>query len=313
MRLQSAPFIRIGTRGSTLALAQAHQVQHLLASAHGVDAADIAIEVIATTGDRITDRPLSEIGGKGLFSREIEAALAAGLIDVGVHSSKDLSTTLPDGMVLAAYLEREDVRDAFVSLIADSVDDLPAGARLGTSSIRRGAQMLRRRPDLQIVPFRGNVGTRLDKLSRGVADATLLAVAGLKRIDREDAIRSYLDPRQFPPAPGQGAIGLEIRGDDTRTAQLVEPLDHLPTAIAVGAERALLAVLDGSCRTPVGVFTELNESSCILTAEILSPDGAQVFAATRSGTPVGATQLGAELGRELLDLAGPEFVAQFRG
>jgi hydroxymethylbilane synthase len=313
MRLQSAPFIRIGTRGSALALAQAHEVRRLLATAHGVDEADIAVEVISTTGDRVTDRPLSEIGGKGLFSREIEAALAAGAIDIGVHSAKDLSTTLPDGMALPAYLEREDVRDAFVSLTAKSLDELPQGARLGTSSIRRAAQCLRRRPDLQVVGFRGNVDTRLQKLARGVADATLLAVAGLKRTGLTDRVASYLDPRLFPPAPGQGAIALEVRTDDARAARLLAPLDHPPTATAVGAERAMLRVLDGSCRTPVGVFTELNGNSCTLHAEILSPDGAQVFEASLSGAPADAVRIGSELGHTLLGLAGPDFVAQFRG
>lgn len=313
MRLQSAPFIRIGTRGSALALAQAHEVRRLLAAAHGVDEAEIAVEVISTTGDRITDRPLSEIGGKGLFSSEIEAALAAGTIDLGVHSAKDLSTTLPEGMALPAFLEREDVRDAFVSLVAGSLAALPQGSRLGTSSIRRAAQCLRQRPDLQVVGFRGNVDTRLDKLARGVADATLLAVAGLKRTGQTDRISGYLDPRVFPPAPGQGAIALELRADDARSARLVAPLNHQPTATALGAERAMLRVLDGSCRTPVGVFTELNESSCTLYGEILSPDGSRAFGTSLSGAPADAERIGSDLGHALLALAGPDFVAQFRG
>jgi hydroxymethylbilane synthase len=313
MRLQSAPFIRIGTRGSALALTQANEVRRLLSAAHGIDEADIAIVPISTTGDRVTDRPLSEIGGKGLFSGEIEAALAAGTVDLGVHSAKDLSTTLPEGMALPVFLEREDVRDAFVSLTAASLEALPRGARFGTSSIRRAAQILRQRPDLEIVGFRGNVGTRLEKLERGVADATLLAVAGLKRTGQTDRITSYLDPRVFLPASGQGAIGIEIRADDRRTAELVAPLDHPPTATAVAAERAMLAVLDGSCRTPVGVFTELNDSSCTLRGEILSPDGSEVFGTSVSGSPADALRLGSELGRSLLELAGPEFVARFRG
>jgi len=313
MHLQSAPFIRLGTRGSALALEQAHEVRRRLAVAHGVAEAEIAVEVISTTGDRVTDRPLSQIGGKGLFSREIEAALAAGTIDVGVHSAKDLSTVPPEGMALPVFLEREDVRDAFVSLVAGNLEALPPGARLGTSSIRRAAQMLRRRPDLEIVGFRGNVGTRLEKLASGVADATLLAVAGLKRTGQTDRITSYLDPRIFLPAPGQGAIGLEIRAADRRSADIVAPLDHRPTHIAVSAERAMLAVLDGSCRTPVGAFTELNESQCTLHAEILFPDGSQVFEASLSGEQGDAERIGSAVGRRLLDLAGPEFVAQFRG
>jgi hydroxymethylbilane synthase len=309
--LQSAPFIRIGTRGSRLALAQAHLVRRLLAEAHGVPEAEIAVEVITTSGDRLSEVPLSEVGGKGLFSKEIEAALAERHIDLGVHSTKDLATVLPEGLILPVFLAREDVRDAFVSLTAPELDALPQGARLGTSSIRRAAQMLRHRPDLCIVPFRGNVDTRLEKLERGVADATLLAVAGLKRVGRTDRIAGYLDPRRFPPAPAQGAIGLEMRAGDERTAGIAAPLNHQTTAIAVSAERAMLFQLDGSCRTPVGAFTELSEISCILHGQILSADGSQSFEATVSGAPSDAVQLGTELGRKLLALAGPEFPWQF--
>lgn len=308
-----APFIRIGTRGSALALAQAHLVRRLLAAMHGVPQADIAIQVITTSGDRLTDRPLSEAGGKGLFSKEIEAALLAGEVDLGVHSSKDLATTLPEGLNLRAFLAREDIRDAFVSLRFENLGELPRGAKFGTSSIRRGAQVRRERPDLEIIPFRGNVDTRLHKLEQGIADATLLAVAGLNRLGRSDRITNYLDPRRFPPAPAQGAIGIEIRENDARTAGIVAGLNHAPTAIAVTAERALLAALNGSCRTPIGAFTELNETSCTLHAQILSPDGAQSFEATHAGRPEDAASIGAELGRRLLDLAGPEFVERFGG
>lgn len=308
-----ATFIRIGTRGSMLALAQANLVRRLLAREHGVAEADIAIQVITTSGDRLTDRPLSEAGGKGLFSKEIEAALLAGEVDLGVHSSKDLATTLPTGLYLPAFLEREDIRDAFVSLRAKTLDDLPQGAKFGTSSIRRGAQMKRYRPDLEIIPFRGNVDTRLEKLERGIADATLLAVAGLNRLGRSDRITAYLDPRRFPPAPAQGAIGIEIRAGDERTATIVSCLNHAPTAIAVTAERALLETLNGSCRTPIGAFTELNETSCTLHAQILSPDGSESFEATLSGKPADAASIGGELGKRLLGLAGQEFVKRFEG
>ncbi len=311
--MQSAPFLTIGTRGSLLALYQAHLVQRLLAEAHGVSLDDIAIRSFTTTGDRLTDRPLSEAGGKGLFSKEIEAALAAGEIDLGVHSSKDMASVLPDGLVLAAFLEREDIRDAFVSLKYAALADLPEGARLGSSSIRRAAQMLRARPDLEIVPFRGNVGTRLQKLADGVADATLLAVAGLNRLEQSDKITAHLDPREFLPAPAQGAICVEIRADDARTSGLVAPLDHKPTATAIAAERALLGTLDGSCRTPIGAFTELNDLSCSLTAEILSPDGREFYRDTVAGRPDEAQRIGAELGRRLLDAAGPDFVRRFKG
>jgi hydroxymethylbilane synthase len=311
--LQSAPFLRIGTRGSPLALAQANLVARLLSERHGVPVDDIAIRVITTTGDRLTDRPLSEVGGKGLFSKEIEAAIIAGEVDLGVHSSKDMATELPDGLVLSTFLQREDVRDAFVSHKYASLADLPAGAKLGTSSIRRAAQMLRERSDIVIVPFRGNVDTRLGKLEQGIADATLLAAAGLNRLGKSSHARSYIDPRRFPPAPAQGAIGIEHRIDDARTAGLVAPLDHGPTSIAIAAERALLAELDGSCRTPIGAFTELNETSCTLHGEILSSDGREAFTASLSGTPGDARALGSELGRRLLELAGPDFVKRFQG
>jgi hydroxymethylbilane synthase len=296
-----------------LALAQANLVRRLLAGAHHVAEADIAIQVITTSGDRLTDRPLSEAGGKGLFSKEIEAALVAGDVDLGVHSSKDLASTLPPGLYLPAFLEREDVRDAFLSLRATTLDELPPGARLGSSSIRRAAQMRRERPDLKIIPFRGNVDTRLEKLERGIADATLLAVAGLNRLGRSDRIKSYLDPRRFPPAPAQGAIGIEIREGDDRTAMIVSVLDHPPTAIAVTAERALLDTLNGSCRTPIGAFTELNETSCTLYGQILSPDGSESFEASHSGRPADAAAIGAQLGRRLLDLAGADFIKRFEG
>jgi hydroxymethylbilane synthase len=307
--LQSqAPILRLGTRGSALALAQANLVARLLCEAHGWGEDRVAIQVITTSGDRLKEAPLSEAGGKGLFSREIEAALTAGEIDLGVHSSKDLSTVLPEGLILPVFLEREDVRDAFVSRIARSIDDLPKGARLGSSSIRRAAQMLRHRPDLVVVPFRGNVDTRLRKLDEGVADATLLAVAGLNRLGRQDAITQYLDPKRFPPAPAQGAIGIEIRESDRKTAELVAPLNHLPTQIAVTAERALLKVIDGSCRTPIGAYTELSDTVLVLTGQLLSPDGAEAFTATESGSPDEAEAIGRRLGETLLALAGPAFL-----
>ena len=303
--MQSAPFLRIGTRGSPLALAQAHLVRRELAAAHSVPEEAIAIEVLVTSGDRLKEAPLAEVGGKGLFSKEIEQALAAGSIDVGVHSSKDLATRLPEGLSLGAILVREDIRDAFVSPHADSLDALPAGARLGTSSIRRAAQMSRRRPDLTIVPFRGNVDTRLQKLRDGVADATLLAVAGLNRLGRQAEITAVLDPRIFPPAPAQGAIGLELRTDDTRTIGLVAPLNHPETAEAVAAERAMLAELDGSCRTAIGVFTERSGDLLRLRGEVLAADGTHSVEAEESGPAADAAAVGAELGRRLRALAGP--------
>ncbi len=311
--MQSAPFLRIGTRGSLLALAQAHLVRRLVAEANGVPETDIAIEVIQTSGDRLKEAALSEVGGKGLFSKEIEAALHEGTIDIGVHSSKDLATTLPDGLFLPVFLEREDIRDAFVSLSAKSLDELPHGAKLGTSSIRRAAQMLRQRPDLVVVPFRGNVDTRLTKLRNGVADATLLAVAGLNRLGRANEITAYLDPRVFPPAPAQGAIGIEARSDDARTIGIVATLNHGPTATAVAAERALLRVLDGSCRTAIGVFTELTGGRITLHGEILAPDGSSSVEASETGDAAAAAEVGAMLGEKLKAMAGPLLLAQFVG
>lgn len=306
-----APFLRIGTRGSQLALAQANLVRRLLAEAHGVKEDAIAVEVITTSGDRITDRPLSEVGGKGLFTKEIEAALLDNQIDLAVHSSKDVATRLPAGLELAAFLPREDVRDAFVSLVARDLDGLPQGARFGTSSIRRAAQILRVRPDLQIVGFRGNVDTRIRKLRDGIADATLLAAAGLNRLGRSAEVTSLLDPRRFPPAPAQGAIGIEIRADDARTRMLVGALDHRQTHDALLAERALLDVLDGSCRTPIAALTTREGDQIVLLGQILSPDGRTVFELERRGAAAQAGDIGRSLGEELKTMAGPEFLAQF--
>jgi len=296
-----------------LALVQAHLVRRLLAEAHGVPESAIEIVTITTSGDRLTEAPLAELGGKGLFSKEIEAALQAHEIDLGVHSSKDMATTLPDGLILAAFLEREDIRDAFVSLKVKSLDELPQGARLGSSSIRRASQMLRHRPDLEIVPFRGNVDTRLRKLAEGVADATLLAVAGLNRLGRQSEITAYLDPEHFPPAPAQGAIGLEIRADDARTAELIAPLNHPPTTAAVEAERALLGALDGSCRTAIGALSRIEGAVLTLTGEILSPDGRLVIDGTLTGSTDQPSVLGHDLGQILRDKAGSDFLKLFPG
>lgn len=306
-----APFARIGTRGSPLALAQAKLVRSLLSAAHGVAEDDIHIEVFSTGGDRsqAANVSLSTIGGKGVFTKEIDEALLSGHIDIGVHSSKDVATGLPEGMALAAFLEREDVRDAFLSLTSAGVDQLPEGAKFGTSSIRRAAQALRLRPDLQIVPFRGNVHTRLQKLADGVADATLLAMAGLNRLGEAHRATSVLDVDNFMPAPAQGAIGLAVRSGDQRFLDLVAPLDHAPTHAGIAAERAMLAVLDGSCRTPVGAWTEGQGGSLTLKSEILSLDGQTTFRAEASGSD--PQSLGEKVGKDLLDQAGPEWLKQW--
>ncbi|HWU18582.1 MAG TPA: hydroxymethylbilane synthase [Devosia sp.] len=307
----SAPFARIGTRGSPLALAQARLVRKLLSQAHGVPEDDIAIAVISTGGDRsqASNASLTEIGGKGLFTKEIDEAMLAGAIDIGVHSSKDVATRLPDGIVLAAFLEREDVRDAFMSVTVQSLDHLPENARFGTSSIRRAAQVLRQRPDLEIVPFRGNVGTRLQKLLDGVADATMLAVAGLNRLGEGHRATALLDPEIFMPAPAQGAIGITLRPDDQRIADLIAPLDHAPTHMAISAERAMLAVLDGSCRTPVGALSRLEGGTLTLKGQILSLDGKTAFDCAASGTDPLA--LGKKIGDDLIAQAGTEWLAQW--
>jgi hydroxymethylbilane synthase len=304
----SLPFARIGTRGSPLALAQARLVRELLCHAHGVAEDRIEIEVFSTGGDRsqAENTTLSDIGGKGVFTKEIDEALLAGRIDLGVHSSKDVATGLPPGMVLAAFLEREDVRDAFLSVSVRGMDNLPEGARFGTSSIRRAAQALRLRPDLRIVPFRGNVHTRLQKLLDGVADATLLAMAGLNRLGEAHRATAILDPEDFMPAPAQGAIGIAIRDGDQRLAEIVAPLDHAPTHAAIAAERAMLAVLDGSCRTPVGALSGVSGGRLTLKGEILSLDGQVSFRA--EGQDDDPLRLGEQVGRDLLAQAGPDFL-----
>lgn len=307
----STPFARIGTRGSPLALTQARLVRSLLVEAHGVSEDDIAIEVLSTGGDRTqaSNVNLTELGGKGLFTKEIDEAMLDGRVDIGVHSSKDVATRLPDGIMLAAFLEREDVRDAFMSVKVQSLDHLAENAKFGTSSIRRAAQVLRQRPDLQIVPFRGNVGTRLQKLLDEVADATMLAVAGLNRLGEAHRATALLDPEIFLPAPAQGAIGLAVRSDDKRMAEIVTPLDHAPTHKIILAERAMLAVLDGSCRTPVGALTRRDGDTLTLKGEILSLDGQTAYdAVARDEDPI---RLGRAVGEDLLAQAGTEWLAQW--
>jgi hydroxymethylbilane synthase len=280
-----AATLRLGTRGSPLALAQAHEVRDRLAAAHGLSPDAIAITVIKTSGDRILDRPLAEIGGKGLFTKEIEEALIGNEIDLAVHSMKDMQTALPGGLQIGAVLEREDVRDAFISLKYPNLDAVPKGATVGTSSLRRQAQLLNTRPDLNVVGFRGNVQTRLKKLEDGVAEATFLAVAGLKRLGMADRITFAMPISQMLPAVAQGAIGLEIRAGDERTADLIAPLNHEPTAIAVTIERAFLARLEGSCRTPIAGHAWLKGPHLVFWGQVLSVDGKSEFNVERIGPP----------------------------
>jgi hydroxymethylbilane synthase len=301
------PILRIGSRGSPLALVQAREVQSRIAEAAGIDSAQIEIKVIRTTGDVVQDRPLAEAGGKGLFTKEIEEVLLAGSIDLAVHSSKDLPTILPAGLVLAGFPPREDPRDAFISRKAASLRELPPGAVVGTASPRRRALVKRLRPDVAAAMLRGNVETRLRKLEAGEVDATLLAVAGLKRLGLLAAATAILDPDTFVPAVGQGAIGIEARADDAKTRAFVEAIDDADTAAAVAAERAFLAVLDGSCRTPIGGYAKIEGGTLRFRGIIVKPDGSEAFEILREGRRENAAALGADAGRELRDRASADF------
>jgi hydroxymethylbilane synthase len=304
---REASVLRIGSRGSPLALIQARAVQSGLAAAAGLDARRIEIVAIRTTGDAVQDRPLAEAGGKGLFTKEIEEALIAGKIDLAVHSSKDLPTLLPAGLLLAGFLPREDPRDAFISRKAKTLRELGPGAVVGTASPRREALVKRLRPDLKVVTLRGNVETRLAKLDAGEVDATILAVAGLKRLGLLAEATAILDPDEFLPAVGQGAIGIETRADDANTRALVAKVDDPDTAIALAAERAFLAVLDGSCRTPIGGHAEINGENIRFRGVIVKPDGSEAFEVSREGRREAAVELGADAGRELRRRASADF------
>jgi len=306
-----APVLRIGTRGSPLALAQANELKRRLAAAHDALAAPDAVEIVAirTSGDRAGERPLSTDGGKGLFTKEIEDALLAGRVDLAIHSMKDMTATLPQGLAIAACLPREDPRDALLSPRAASLAALPAGARLGTSSLRRKALALHARPDLAVVPLRGNVGTRLAKLAAGEADATILAVAGLKRLGLADKITAALSSDEMLSAPAQGVLAIEIRADDVRVRALLTPLDHAVTAACAAAERALLATLDGSCRTPIAALATISDSKLHLDAAIIRPDGGALHRTRRDGLAVDGAALGRDAGAELKARGGPDFFA----
>jgi hydroxymethylbilane synthase len=303
----------IGSRGSPLALAQAHEVRRRLAAAHGVAEDGIAIQVIKTSGDAIQDRPLYEAGGKGLFTKEIEHALLRGEIDLAVHSAKDVPTFLPDGVWLSSWLPREDPRDAFISLKAKSLNELPAGASVGSSSPRRRALIAKLRPDLKLVSIRGNVETRLRKLESGEADATILALAGLKRLGLQDKATSIFDPHEFLPAAGQGAIAIETRRDDGRINALVAAIDDKDTEAAVAAERGFLALLDGSCRTPIAAHCIVEGDRIRFRGMIVSPDGREAHEAAREGLRSEAAALGADAAREVRERAGEKFFTLFAG
>ncbi len=303
--------LKIGSRGSPLALAQAFETRQRLRDAFDLPENAFDIVVIKTTGDNRAmidaDRPLKEIGNKGLFTKEIEEAMLRGAIDIAVHSTKDMPVAQPAGLVLETFLPREDVRDAFISPQFQAIHDLPQGAVVGTSSLRRKAQLLNRRPDLNVVEFRGNVQTRLKKLADGVAECTFLAMAGIRRLHMGDVPASPISPDEMLPAIAQGAIGIERREDDSRAAELLEAIHHVGTSNRLTAERSLLAALDGSCETPIAGLAEINNGQLRLRGEVLRPDGSEAIGEDTTG----AIEDGAEMGRAVADIllknAGPGF------
>jgi hydroxymethylbilane synthase len=301
--------LRIGTRGSPMALVQTGHVRDRLVAAHPGLAVPGAVEIVTirTTGDRVQDRRLADIGGKGLFSKEIEAALLTGAIDLAVHSLKDMETWLPDGLEIACVLPRDDPRDVLLSAKAARLDGLPNGAKVGTASLRRQAQLLRCRPDLSIAPIRGNVGTRMDKLMAGEFDAIVLALCGLERLGKVGLATEILSPEIMLPAVGQGALAIECRAADDALRQLLAPLHDPTTAACVGAERAMLAALDGSCRTPIAGLAEHDGDRLTLEGLLLKPDGSSEVRARCSGAIGDAMAIGTALGGELRSRAGPGF------
>ena len=302
-----AQTFKIGTRGSPLALAQAHETRDRLAAAFDLPQDAFEICVIKVTGDQILDKPLREIDGKGLFTREIEEALLDGGIDIAVHSTKDMPFAQPGGLVMDTFLPREDVRDAFVSLKYQSLDDLPDGAVVGTSSTRRRAQLAARFPKLKVVEFRGNVQTRLKKLADGVADATFLATAGLRRLGMDDVPYTPISPDDMLPAVAQGAIGIERRNDDARAQAMLAAIHDVPTGLRIAAERAFLGRLDGSCETPIGALAEIDGDQLRLRGEILREDGSSVLTDDVTGPVASGPDMGSAMALRLLSRAGPDF------
>ncbi len=304
---QSTASLRIGTRGSPLAMVQARTVRSRLAAATGVKEDTIELVVIRTTGDMIQDRTLAEEGGKGLFTKEIEEALLGQRIDLAVHSAKDMPTLLPEGLILAACLEREDPRDVFISRKARTLAELPRSASLGTTSPRRQAIAKRMRPDLTIVPLRGNVETRLRKLDNDDVDATLLALAGLKRLGLAEHATNIMSAEEFLPAVGQGAIGIEVRADNSRLRDILAHIDHADTSTAVACERAFLAALDGSCKTPIAGHATISGNAVQFRGLIARPDGTAAHDISGTGNRKDAATIGADAGREIKHRAGPGF------
>ncbi|MEM6383253.1 MAG: hydroxymethylbilane synthase [Pseudomonadota bacterium] len=300
--------LTLGTRGSALALAQAYETRKRLAQAHGWPLDAVAIEIFSTKGDEILNKALTEIGGKGLFTEELEQALHGGRIDLAVHSSKDMPTDLPAGLELSVFLPREDVRDVFISRDGTTVETIADGATVGTASLRRAALLKRVRPDLKTEVFRGNVQTRLKKLADGQVDATLLALAGLRRLDLEPEHMTILDPERFPPALAQGAIGIETRSGDARTRDLLAPIDDEDTGTAVACERAFLKALDGSCRTPIAGLATVDGDQLHLSGIVLKEDGSQAHTIIANGPRTQPVRFGSETGVALKAKAGPGFL-----
>ena len=299
--------LKIGTRGSPLAMAQAFETRALLMKTWDWPEEAFNVVVIQTSGDRIQDRPLRLVGGKGLFTKEIEDQLLDGRIDIAVHSMKDMPTRQPAGLVLDTYLPREDVRDAFISQGINSIGALAVGTRIGTSSLRRRAQLLHVRPDLNVIEFRGNVQTRLKKLADNVASCTFLAMAGLNRLNMSHIAAIAIEPEQMLPAIAQGAIGIERRSSDTEIARTLEPLHDISTGQRLISERAFLAALDGSCETPIAGLAVLEGSDLLLRGEVLRPDGSEKLSGQRRGPIASGAEMGYDLAQELLSEAGPEF------
>ena len=299
--------LKIGTRGSPLALAQAYETRSRLMQALELAEECFAIVVIKVTGDAIQDRPLKDIGGKGLFTREIEEDLLSGKIDIAVHSMKDMPTIQPEGLLLDTYLPREDVRDAFISPSLSALADLAQGAVVGTSSLRRKAQLLNRRPDLNVVEFRGNVQTRLKKLADGVAECTFLASAGLNRLNMDNVPATPINAEDMLPAVAQGAIGIERRADDASVAEMLSKIHHTPTGQQLAAERAFLLHLDGSCETPIAGLATLDGDQLFLRGEVLRPDGSEAIKGEKRGPIADGPAMGIALAQELLARAGDGF------
>ena len=299
--------IRIGTRGSPLALAQAEELRSRLSDSSGMKTEDFEIIVIKTSGDRILDRALADAGGKELFTKEIEEALLDNRIDMAVHSSKDMPTILPQGLQIGCFLPREDVRDALICLKSNSISDLPEGARVGTASLRRAAQIRNIRPDLEVVLFRGNVQTRLRKLEEGEADATFLAHAGLKRLGLTEHIAALIEPEDMLPAVGQGAICVEVRIGDPAIGPLVAAIHDPNTGDCLNAERAFLAALDGSCRTPIAGLATIEGDQIRFRGQVLSPDGIVSHKTEKFGPRTDATALGHQAGSEIKALLPADF------